>query len=281
MNGPIVFPGLGIEVNIDPVAFSIFGKEIYWYGILIAIGILAGILGAVIYGKTVKIESESIFDVALIAIPSVIVGARIYYVLMHLDEYKGNLIEIFYLWKGGIAIYGGLVLAIFTVYFYVKKKKIPIGRLFDAAGIGLMVGQIFGRWGNFINQELYGQQTDLPWRMGIFSFLDGGMIYVHPTPLYESFLTFIGVFILIALNKYVKKHHGELFLMYLMLYGVFRAILEPLRSDAVFWGPFRPNSLIAYATIIGAILVFYLIRKGKINAEKVEEEIIKINIPKE
>ena len=253
----IRFPGLGIHLQIDPVALTLFGKPIYWYGLIIALALLAGIVVALIRSKRQGISADNVYDLALFATPAAIICARLYYVIFNFDLYRDNPIEILYVWNGGIAIYGAVIGAVATALLYAKIKKLNVGNLFDMGCVALMLGQSIGRWGNFVNGEAYGVATDLPWRMTVNGTL------AHPTFLYESLWTLAG-FILLWHYEKRKRFHGEVFLMYVLWYGIGRAWIEGLRTDSLFLGTIRISQLVAIlSAAVAAVLIAVKRKKHK------------------
>lgn len=249
---PIVFPGLGLKFIIDPTAFTIFGIPIYWYGIIISTGFLLAILLTTYEAKRVGLDPEIIMDIALFGTPAAIIGARLYYVVFNWSAYKDNLSEIFAIRHGGLAIYGAIIAALITTVIYCKVKKINIWRVFDIGVLGLIIAQAIGRWGNFVNQEAYGEQTNLPWRMEVFDVQTQSRIAVHPTFLYESLWNVVGFLFLIWYRKR-KKFHGEIFLFYTLWYGLGRFWIEGLRTDSLYLGNFRVSQIVAAISVIVSI----------------------------
>ena len=246
MDWSIRFPHLGIYLEHVGKNFTVFGISIAYYGVIIAVGMLAGILLATYEAKRTGQNPDDYFDLAIIAIICSVIGARLYYVIFSWDLYKDNLWSILNLRQGGLAIYGGVIAAIITAVVFAKVKGLSFPRLADTAGLGLILGQIIGRWGNFFNREAFGGYTDSLFAMqlpvseakGITQELiehlvtiDGvSYVQVHPTFLYEgtwNLLLFIGI----CLYKRHKKFDGEIFAIYLMGYGVGRFIIEGLRTD--------------------------------------------------
>lgn len=224
MANVISFPKLGITLNLSPVAFSIGNKDIYWYALIILFGFLMGILIASCGCEKRGVSKDNVLDIALWGIISGIVGARIYYVLFSLDEFRGDWLSVFRIWEGGIAIYGGIIGAVISTFIYCKIKKLNVLNTFDACCIGLLLGQAIGRWGNFINCEVFGRTTDVLLGMSI-----NGNAPVHPLFLYESLWSFAGVILLLLLrNK--KKRNGQIFFSYLLWYSAGRLFLEGMRD---------------------------------------------------
>lgn len=267
MTESINFPNLGIHLEHVGQKISIFGFDIAYYGIIIGIGILTGLLMAVWEAKRTKQNPETYYDLALYAVIFSIIGARMYYVLFSWDMYKNDLLSIFNLREGGLAIYGGVIAAMITVFVFSRVKKISFGLLVDTAGLGLILGQIIGRWGNFFNREAFGEYTnnlfamqlpvdavrasDITEKMREHMEVINGIefIQVHPTFLYESVWN-IGVLIVLLLWRKHKKFNGEICLMYLFGYGIGRFWVEGLRTDQL-----QFSNGIAVSQVLAAVLV--------------------------
>lgn len=255
----IAFPGLGLGPFSIPESFSFLGFTVHWYGVLIMIGILVAYLFCSKIAGDYGLTKDNILDIIIFGIPTAIICARIYYVAFEWDSYKDNLADVFKIWEGGIAIYGAIIGACLSTYLYCKRKKIKVLKAFDVGAFGLLLGQICGRWGNFVNAEAYGSETMLPWRMQL---LDVG-IMVHPTFLYES-LWNLGVFTILVLRRKKMTFDGEAFLSYIMLYGLGRLWIEGLRTDSLYLGPVRISQIVALCCVIcGLILFIYCKNKTK------------------
>ena len=245
MNTTIRFPHLGLTLNPGK-SFTVFGIEIAYYGVIIALGMLAGALVAYREAKKTGQKVDDYIDFTLYTLIAAIIGARIYYVIFEWDYYSAHPLEIFNLRAGGLAIYGGVIASALTLFIFTKVKKLKFWLMADTAVQGLIIGQIIGRWGDFFNREAFGGYTDSLFAMqlpvseakGITQELiehlvtiDGvSYVQVHPTFLYEgtwNLLLFIGI----CLYKRHKKFDGEIFAIYLMGYGVGRFIIEGLRTD--------------------------------------------------
>ena len=264
----IRFPGLGLEFNPSRVAFSIFGKDVYWYGIIIAIGFLLAVIYCTRKAKEYGITGENIIDLLIFAVPLSIIGARLYYIIFYFSlfqtEVNGVLRPDFYkmiaIWDGGLAIYGGIIAAVLTTLIFCKIKKISVGAFCDLGSFGLLIGQAVGRWGNFINREAYGGETTLPWRMGLYT---PDYIEVHPTFLYESLWNVLGLILLMILaKKKLRKFDGQFFLTYIAWYGLGRGIIEGLRTDSLYFFdltwfgvPIRTSQLLAIASCVVAVAI--------------------------
>ena len=264
---PIRFPGIGLELSINPVAFSVFGKPIYWYGIIIAIGFALAICYAVRVAKRVGLSVDTLMDLVLFGAPVAIVCARIYYVIFTWDYYRQHLGEIIAIWNGGIAIYGGLIGAFATAAVYAKVKKVSLTNILDVAAPGFLLAQGIGRWGNFVNQEAFGRATTLPWRMELFLPEQNAYVAVHPTFLYESLWNLAGFALLFALRK-KKPFDGFLFYAYLLWYGLGRVWIEGLRTDSLYLGPLRVSQWLAGGCVLvcGTVIVWQLYREKHENS---------------
>jgi phosphatidylglycerol:prolipoprotein diacylglycerol transferase len=228
-----------------------------WYGILMALGMIIGTLLAIKEGKRVGIKEDDILDLAIVAIPSGLIGARLYYVIFNWDYYSQNISQILNFRGGGMAIHGALIGGILAGYLFSRYKKMSFFKLADTVIIGVPLAQAIGRWGNFINQEAHGGPTNLPW--GIM--VNGEK--VHPTFLYESIWN-IGIFIFLWIFRKKKQYEGEVIVLYTILYSLGRFFIEGLRTDSLMIGPFRMAQVISLVGVIGGIIVhIYLSKKSK------------------
>ncbi|MGI6085122.1 MAG: prolipoprotein diacylglyceryl transferase [Acetivibrionales bacterium] len=264
----IEFPKLGIHLNISPEAIpNLFrtGISIHWYGIIIAAAIMVALTLAMRQSKKYNINEDDLIDMFLIALPVSIIFARLFFVVFTWGNYKNDLLGIFRIWEGGLAIYGAIIGAILSVYLYSRKKKIDMLHLCDFACVYLPLAQAIGRWGNFANQELYGTVTKLPWGM------TGSIIGdepVHPTFLYESLLNLVVFTVLLKLRKN-KKVKGSVLAVYLMLYSFVRFMMEFLRTDkfdvdVAGIGNIRYNQVFAVLVLIGAFAwLIYLTKRSR------------------
>lgn len=260
MYGTISFPGLGLSFNPSRVAFSIGNKPIYWYGIIIAAGFLLAVYYAMRRADQFGLTQDNIIDMLICAVPLAIVGARAYYCLFSWNLYKDDPIRVLYIWEGGLAIYGGVIGAVIGLFLYTKVKKVKTSALLDIGGLGLLIGQSIGRWGNFMNREAFGAQTDSFLRMGLTD-ANGATIYVHPTFLYESVWNAIGLLLLHFYSKR-RKFDGQIFLMYLGWYGLGRMFIEGLRTDSLYVGSsnLRVSQLLAGICFL-AVVIFLVYDK--------------------
>ncbi len=266
MTNYISFPGLGIdEFAVNEVAFSLFEKDIAWYGVIITFGIMLAVMYVMNRAKYYEgIKEDDILDFAIFVIPVAIIGARLYYVLTSLEQYD-SFMEVIAIRKGGIAIYGAIIGGALATVVICCVKKIKILKMFDMLSPAVMIGQMIGRWGNFVNAEAHGGVTDIFLRMGIRTGYMSEAMYVHPTFLYESLWNLLGFLLINAYYK-KKKYHGEIFLMYISWYGIGRFFIEGLRTDSLYVGSFRISQVIGLASfIVGAccLMVFYFKKARK------------------
>ena len=268
----ISFPGFGIgEFTVNSEAFSIFGVSIAWYALLITTGMVLCVIYTILMAKKIGVTSEDIIDMALFTIPIGIVGARLYYVLSEIEHYH-SFMDVINIREGGLAIYGGIIAGGLTVLAVCYFKKINFLAIADCVAPGVLLAQGIGRWGNFMNGEAYGYQTDIFCRMGISnvnSYSDFGttdIVYVHPTFLYESLWNLLGFLLVNLFRKYVgKKYDGQLFLFIFGWYGLGRMFIELLRTDSLylFNTSIRVSSLLGgliFAVSLG-FLVYFAIKK--------------------
>lgn len=254
----ISFPNLNITLDIDPVAFSIGSKDIYWYALIILTGFFAG--GAFVYFTAEKrgLKKDAVWDIALFGFIAGIIGARIYYILFALDEFK-NFWDIFKIWNGGLAIYGGIIGAIISTAIYCKVKKINFLNAVDVCCPGLFIGQAIGRFGNFVNAEVYGLETDLPWGMSI-----NGSPTVHPVFIYESLWNILG-FIILVIFRDKKTANGQIFCFYIFWYSLGRLFLEGMRNTEYILylipGVLGISQAVAALGIIAGIIGFIIFTK--------------------
>ncbi|MBE6924520.1 MAG: prolipoprotein diacylglyceryl transferase [Ruminococcaceae bacterium] len=268
---PISFPSFGININPNP-EIHIGTLSIRWYGVLIAIGLLLAVVYACRRSKQFGLRDDDIIDGVLCIAPFAIICARLYYCIFEWDQYKDNLVGILKIWEGGLAIYGGVIGAVIgiIVFSMVKKDKVHLFALLDITSIGFLIGQCIGRWGNFMNREAFGSATDSFFRMGLYQKVteDGSIVhsatmnYFHPTFLYESVWNLCGFVLLHFLSK-KRKYDGQIALGYVAWYGLGRAFIEGLRTDSLWWGPFRVSQVLAAGSCILAVgaLIFFQIRK--------------------
>ena len=264
----ISFPMLGDWAICPPNSFVLFGHTFYWYGVIIACGFLLAVAYAYSRCREFGISQDDLTDNLLFAVPLAIIGARIYYVVFY--GHYDNFWDMCKIWEGGLAIYGGVIATVITVFVVCRVKGISPLAVLDTASFGLLIGQSIGRWGNFMNREAYGYETDIFCRMGLT--LNGNTVYVHPTFLYESLWNALGFVLLhIVSKKTERKFDGQFFLYYIGWYGLGRVWIEGLRSDSLYIGAsgVRVSQLIAGLTFLAAtVIVVLLLRGGKCSAEK-------------
>ncbi len=259
----VSFPGLGLEFTIDNVAFRIGSFEIYWYAVIILTGFLLAVVYAMRNGRRFGVNTDDMIDVVLVGLVCGIIGARLYYVIFHLESFH-SFADVINIRDGGLAIYGGVILALVGGGLMCKRRNIHLFSMFDLVGLGFLIGQGIGRWGNFANQEAFGSETDLPW--GMMS-VNTGNVTVHPCFLYESIWCISGLIILHFLSKKWYVFRGQYFLMYLAWYGLGRSWIEGLRTDSLYLIPdvIRVSQLVAVLCVIVTIPVIILQVTGKIN----------------
>lgn len=257
----VTFPELGLEFNISKIAISILGINIYWYAILIVGAIILSLIILKLNNKKEKVKYETIIDLSIYLIPICFLCARLYYVLFNLEYYIKNPLEILNVKSGGLAIYGGIIGGIAVTYIYCKLKKINFLSLLDQIAPCLALGQAIGRWGNFINVEAYGSETNSLFRMGIFE--NGIYKEVHPTFLYESIADFIIFIILIILSKKRQKTE-ERTLIYLILYSFVRFFIEGIRIDSLMLNNIRISQMLSLIIfVISCSILIYNNKKNK------------------
>ncbi|MFI3171496.1 MAG: prolipoprotein diacylglyceryl transferase [Eubacteriales bacterium] len=287
----IVFPNLGIELNNVGSSISIFGFEIAYYGMVIGLGILAGVWIATSEAKRTGQNPDHYYDMAMYGVVSSIIGARLYYVAFSWESYKDDLLSIFNIRQGGLAIYGGVIAAVITVFIFAKIKKLSPLQILDTVGLGLIIGQAIGRWGNFFNREAFGEYTDSLFAMRLpldavrsgdvtqlmldnIEYIDEvAFIQVHPTFFYESIWN-LGVLILLLFYRKHKKFQGELFLLYLAGYGAGRFWIEGLRTDQLqLANGIAVSQMLAGMLMVCATVAIIVIRKyNKKKSENKEEK---------
>lgn len=279
----VSFPGLGLELTLNRVAFQVFGKDVYWYGVIIACGFLLAVLYCSRKAKFFGVDEEKLLDMLFFAAPASIIGARVYYVIFYLSMFRnadgsfdwGRAVAI---WDAGLAIYGGIIAAVITVAIYCKVRGQSFWNYADVGCYGLLIGQAIGRWGNFVNVEAYGGLTTLPWRMCSASIADemmykgllesqevyqsilDGTVGVHPTFLYESLWNALGFVLLVLLARKGRKFDGQMFLSYVAWYGVGRAVIEGMRTDSLyFFGTgLRTSQMLGIISAVAAIVIMVI-----------------------
>lgn len=280
-DSPIRFPGLFGDwaFTASSTAFHIGGKAIYWYGILIALGVLAALAFCVKQKERYGIKEDDLMDGVLWGVPLAIVGARLYYVLFYLDRFKKedgsfDWAESVAIWDGGLAIYGGVIAAVLVCLVLSKKRGFKLGALTDLVVMGLLIGQAVGRWGNFMNREAFGAETTLPWRMQLTT-TAGTLVEVHPTFLYESLWNVIGLLLIVFIVAKGRRFDGENTWFYFLWYGIGRFWIEGLRTDSLYlfnWELFGQRIRVSQAlsivmVAVAAFMLFYNIRIKKRSPE--------------
>ncbi|MBQ5589498.1 MAG: prolipoprotein diacylglyceryl transferase [Anaerotignum sp.] len=275
----IWFPHLGIEIEkLSRVAFTVMGKDVSWYGIFIGLGVIFGVIFAMLEAKRTKQDPDLYVDFVIYALIAAIIGARLYYVAFSWDYYSMNPAKIFALREGGLAIYGGIIGAVITAVVYCKKKKVDFWLLADTACPSIAFGQMMGRWGNFFNREAFGGFTDGTFAMrlrldqvragdvseqvldNLMNFGGVDYIQVHPTFLYESVWN-LCLFLLLVLYRPKKKFGGQIFGLYFLGYALGRVWIEGLRTDQLLIGGFPVSQLLSMGIIVASVV--FLIWKGR------------------
>ena len=261
------FPGLGIgNFDVNSVALTVFGIEIAWYALLITTGMICAVAYTVFRAKNIGLTFDDVLDFALFAIPIGILGARLYFVLTKLDEYD-SLGEVLNIRNGGLAIYGGIIAGTITVLTVSYFKKISFLAIGDCCTPGIILAQAIGRWGNFMNGEAFGAETEIFIRMGVNNVLTGySERFVHPTFLYESLWNVLG-FVLINIFYKRKKYDGQILLLVFGWYGLGRMFIEGLRADSlyssIFGIEFRTSQVLAALifTLCTTLLIYFAVKK--------------------
>ena len=230
----IRFPFLGNLTLNPPASFPIFGREIYFYGVIIALGFVLGILYCARRAPEFGISSDSVYDMMIWMIPLSILGARLYFVLFQTEYYFAHPAEILAVWEGGLAIYGGIISGVLVAFVFCRVRHIAFLDMLDLMSFGVLIGQALGRWGNFFNREAFGAETEIFCRMGLTA-PDGTTVYVHPTFLYESLWNLLGLAFLIYFTRSGRRRYsGQVSLMYFFWYGLGRSWIEGLRTDSLY-----------------------------------------------
>ena len=272
-DSPIRFPGLFGDWAFTASAKALdIGKGVYWYGIIIAIGLLMALLFCMKQRKKYGISEDDLLDGLLWGIPFGIIGARLYYVIFYLDLYRNsdgtiNWREVIAIWDGGLAIYGGVITTVIVALLLSRRRKFKIGAMLDLVVMGLLIGQIFGRWGNFMNREAFGAETTLPWRMQLTT-TAGTLIEVHPTFLYESLWNLIGLLLIVFVVSKARRFDGENTWFYFLWYGIGRFWIEGLRTDSLYlfnWTiagqPIRVSQALSLVMVlVSAFMLLYHIK---------------------
>lgn len=260
----VSFPNLGWEFTINRVAFSIGSFQVYWYGLIIATGLILALVYAHFSAKRYNVDGSKLMNCVFAGIITGIIGARLYFCIFKWDYYGSHPLEIFAIHEGGLAIYGGIIGALLGGLGVAKIQKMKFMPILDITMVGFLIGQGLGRWGNFFNQEAYGTPTDLPWGM-----MSEGTLgeTVHPCFLYESLWCLLGVAVLHFYGKYRQRYAGQIFYLYLVWYGFERMIVEGLRTDSLYL-PFqlfgmdiRVSQVLSFAIFVTGIVLLIINRK--------------------
>lgn len=259
----ISFPSIGF--CWDPArGFSIGPLDIQWYGVLIALGLMLAVMYGCKRSKEFGLKEDDLIDGVLWIVPLAVVCTRAYYCIFQWENYKDDILGVFRIWEGGLAIYGGVIGAAIGIVIYalIKKDKVNLFAVLDITSLGFLIGQTMGRWGNFFNREAFGAPTDSFFRMGLMDGRTGVVEYYHPTFLYESVWNLCGFVLLHFLSKR-RKYDGQVALGYVAWYGLGRAFIEGLRMDSLYWGPVRVSQVLAAVSCTAAVglLVFFHFKK--------------------
>lgn len=244
------------------VAIDLGFIQIYWYSLMIALGLLVGVSVILIEAKKQKISEDYFINLIFYGVILAIIGARLYYVIFNWQYYSKHLIEIFEIWNGGLAIHGAMISGGLFVIYYSKKFKFDFVKIIDIIVVGLIIGQAIGRWGNFFNQEAYGGIVSLEYLKSlclpefIINNMKIGTNYYHPTFLYECIWNIVGFVILIIVRRIKYIHVGQPTAIYMMWYGLGRLIIEGLRMDSLMLGNFRAAQLVSIVMIIVGVILF-------------------------
>ena len=271
----ISFPMLG-DFSVNPPSyFTVFGKNIYFYGVIISIAFLIGIFFCTKNCGKFGLKEDDVYDVLIWMIPLSIVGARLYFVLFNLDYYLANPSEIIAVWEGGLAIYGGIIAGILVIFLVCRRKRISVAAMLDLLIIACILGQAIGRWGNFMNREAFGCETDVFCRMGLTT-PAGDTIFVHPTFLYESVWNLAGFIMLcIFVNSGKRRYDGQCLLIYFVWYGLGRFWIEGLRTDSLYVGStgIRASQLLsALLVVFGAVMLAVKSKKNAVTENSNESQ---------
>ena len=247
----ISFPFLGIEV--DPArTLSLGPVTIHYYGLIIAVGLILAVCYSSRRSKEFGVSEDDLLDGVLWVTPFAILCARAYYCAFSWPEYAADPISVLYIWNGGLAIYGGVLGAVIGVIVFCRIKKLRLGTILDLVALGFLIGQLLGRWGNFFNREAFGAATEAFSRMGLYNIVTGQWEYYHPTFLYESLWNLVGFILLHFLSK-KRRYDGQIALGYVAWYGLGRSLIEGLRMDSLYWGPFRVSQVLAAVSCVAAV----------------------------
>ena len=253
MYSEISFPALGIALD-PPRSIALGPLSIHFYGMIIAFGLILAVVYATRRSKQFGIKEDDVLDGVLYVTPFAVLCARAYYCIFSWEHYADDPIRLLYIWEGGLAIYGGVLGAAIGVTVLCRVKRIKLPAMLDLVSLGFLIGQSIGRWGNFSNREAFGAETDTFLRMGLMNRYTGDVTYYHPTFFYESLWNAIGFLLLHQLSK-KRQYDGQIALGYAAWYGLGRAFIEGLRTDSLYWGPFRVSQLLAAVSCLAAVSV--------------------------
>ena len=253
MYSEISFPALGIALD-PPRSIEIGPLSIHYYGAIIALGLILAVVYATRRSKQFGIKEDDVLDGVLYVTPFAILCARAYYCIFSWEHYADDPIRLLYIWEGGLAIYGGVLGAIIGVAVLCRIKHIKLPALLELVALGFLIGQSIGRCGNFFNREAFGAETSSFLRMGLMNRYTGDVTYYHPTFFYESLWNAAGFLLLHHLSK-KRQYDGQIALGYAAWYGLGRAFIEGLRTDSLYWGPFRVSQLLAAVSCLAAVSV--------------------------
>lgn len=265
---------------MNPVLFSVGPLEIRWYSICLLIAFICGVIIIFKEGKRFNIDKDYLFNMLFWTIIFSLLGARIYYVIFNFNEYSNNIMEIFKIWHGGLAIHGGIIAGLLTIIVYTKKVNVSTFKILDMIIPALLLGQAIGRWGNFFNSEAHGAATSLRHltAMHIPQFIIKGMningIYYEPTFLYESLLCLLGFIIILFIRRIKKIRNGQITSIYLVWYGIIRFFIENQRTDSLMIGGFRVAQIISILFIISGVILFIIKSKAAKFEDLYNDEII-------
>ena len=281
----VSFPGLGLEFELNRVAFSIGGFNVYWYGLLIGIGFMLAGTYALLNARKVGVDSDRLIDVVMVGLVCGVIGARLYYVIFDWETFQGDLSKIFDIRQGGLAIYGGILAGMAGGIIMAKIRKVRVRPAVDLAAAGFLIGQGIGRWGNFVNVEAFGSNTSSilgmtgPKVVGYLTQVkNSGAAWaqnidphmpVHPTFLYESVWCLTGFLIIALWLMRRRKYDGQVFLFYTAWYGLGRFFIEGLRTDSLMWGPVRVSQALALVAFVTAtaLLIWLGQKKNKLGED--------------
>ena len=266
-DSPIRFPGLlgDWEFTMSSKALDI-GNGIYWYGILIALGLILAVCFCMTQRRKYGISEDNILDSVLWGIPCGVIGARLYYVIFYLDSFRNadggiDFKQVIAIWDGGLAIYGAVIAVVLVALVLSRVKKFSLWAMMDVVVMGLLIGQAVGRWGNFMNREAFGTETTLPWRMQL-TLRTGELVEVHPTFLYESLWNVIGLLLIVFIVSKARRFDGENTCFYFLWYGIGRFFIEGLRTDSLYlfdWQimgqPIRVSQALSLVMIVVSLVV--------------------------